>query len=94
MNLEELKKEIAKIIGNTLVKMYHGKISPLTVSNLILSIKIGGEVVEECPVCKKFPIDRKVFPDKIHNRLGIHCNYTGKITRPRLLRDCLGKEER
>ena len=45
------------------------------VADTILSIEIGGEVVGEC--------DHKcLLPEQ-------YCNYTGKITRPKTLRDAI-----
>jgi DnaJ-class molecular chaperone len=90
--LEQVREEIAKIISKTLVKMYHGKISPLTVATLILSILIGGEIAEKCESC-----DGKggEYSEHEHDYLSMckTCLGEGRLKRPRTLRDVIGKEE-
>lgn len=63
-------------------------------ANKILNIEIGGEVVEECPNhISTHDVDVGYPFFKPGTKLTImcpRCNHSGKLTRPRTIRDAIG----
>lgn len=91
MNLKELREKIAKILYEYADGVSEA-VDPTPYIDQILSIEIGGEVwVEECPICKH-GIGEQLYV-KQEDKVICPCQGTNKLTRPRLLRDCV-KEER
>jgi hypothetical protein len=92
MNIDEVREKIAEIINNDIWGYTNASELMVTrdIVNQILSIEIGGEVEEECPICKDFPYSDAWASNKRHSSSmrSIYCN-KGKITRPRTLRDVI-----
>lgn len=89
MNLKELREKIADVIN----KQPYG--FEEKAADEILSIEIGGEVVEECTIseenCSNCDYGYTINDDKEWD-CAVGKNYRKTKSRPRLLRDCVKEE--
>jgi hypothetical protein len=86
--VEQIREEIAKVLYELPKHRTHNfAYLKEFISEKILAIEVGGDVVEECDIC---------LGDKEWYSTGDNiwvdcktCHGTGKLTRPRLLKDLL-----